>query len=82
MQDEFYETFDLALAAALMCHNFPVEEIKSVYDQKTGKNKFCFMIRYSQKLKYSLDEFYRDDLLVRAKQYRNNVKDLKVRMSR
>lgn len=81
MQDEYFETCDLVLAASLMCHNFQVEDIKNRLDQKTGKRKSYFQFKKSQKLQFTVDEFNRADLLVRAKQYRNNVKDLKIRMS-
>lgn len=81
MQDEYYETCDLVLAASLMCHNFQVEDIKNRLDSKTGRKKSYFLFKKSQKLQFTVDEFNRADLLVRAKQYRNNVKDLKIRMS-
>lgn len=81
MQDEYYETSDLVLAASLMCHNFQVEDIKNRLDPKTGKRKSFFQFKKSQKLQFTIDEFNRADLLVRAKQYRNNVRELKTRIS-
>lgn len=81
MQDEYWKTSNLVLTASLMCHDFQVEDIQNEFDQNSGKKKSYFIFKKSQKLQFAVDEFNRADLLVRAKQYSNNVRELKTRIS-
>lgn len=79
MQDEYYEIGDTTLAAALMCHDLQLEGIKKIKDIN-NKTKIFFLFKNSERLKYKIDEFYRDALLVEARKNDYNRRTLMSRI--
>lgn len=79
-EDEYYETSDLYLAAALLCHNYQIEQYKTKFHPNTRRGKGYFFFKDDGKLQSVIDQFMKHKLLVEPIEYSNAVKEIKNRI--
>lgn len=73
--NNYYQTYDLSLAAALVCSSFVVERLERDQSRRAA---FCFA--KSTKLDQAISEYWADKLRVNPKAYFDTIKHLKTRI--
>lgn len=77
LEDKYYTTSDLALGAALIYAGYKIENI----ERPRHEQRCYFYFKNDLRLKSVVDSFLNDEMMVNAKRYFNDIRELKKRIN-